>query len=588
MIYFGIVIIIIVTSVGFFSYISTKNTVEKRVTQSTVETLKQLDRNMYTVFGGVDDLSLFIISDKNIKKLTNTDVGQFPQIGELIAQLDETYANLTNTKSYILAVNVYSDKGLKFESAGISHAEKEPQLKELENRIPADGKNLLTYTYRRNYQQIGDKYVLSLYRQLNDINNLTRRLGIIRIDLSEREINRIYRDIQLGETGYVFITNKDGVILSHSNAEMINKNIRNEELFKKVFSGENGFYREKYSGQDMLVTYYESNIQDMTYISVVPFKEITRELNTSLKVTLSIVAVVIALAFVALSLLTMKITKPIKKMTVLMKKVEQGNLDVLINTDRKDEIGTLGRSFNSMTRKLKILIEEVYKIQLSRKEAELRTLQAQINPHFLYNTLDVIYWTSRLENAPRTGEIVSALAKLFKLGLNKGSEITTIKKEVEHVQSYLTIQKYRYDEIPEFRVDVDESILEHSTIKLILQPFVENALVHGIAEMGGRGRVEILGRDQGKNICFEVIDNGKGMEEDRIREIFEENFESDQKGYGVRNVQKRIKLYFGQDYGVEISSKTASGTKAVITIPKVTGKPEWLYNPNTNQKVNYG
>lgn len=572
MIYFGIVIIIIVTSVGFFSYISTKNTVEKRVTQSTVETLKQLDRNMYTVFGGVDDLSLFIISDKNIKKLTNTEVGQFPQIGELIAQLDETYANLTNTKSYILAVNVYSDKGLKFESAGISHAEKEPLLKERESQIPADGKNLLTYTYRRKYQQIGDKYVLSLYRQLNDINNLTKRLGIIRIDLSEREINRIYRDIQLGETGYVFITNKDGVILSHSNVEMINKNIRNEELFKKVFTGENGFYREKYSGQDMLVTYYESNIQDMTYISVVPFKEITRELNTSLKVTLSIVAVVIALAFIALSFLTMKITKPIKRMTVLMKKVEQGNLDVLINTDRKDEIGTLGRSFNSMTRKLKILIEEVYKIQLSRKEAELKTLQAQINPHFLYNTLDVIYWTSRLENAPRTGEIVSALAKLFKLGLNKGSEITTIKKEVEHVHSYLTIQKYRYDEIPEFRIDVDESILEHSTIKLILQPFVENALVHGIAEMGGRGRVEILGRDQGKNICFEVIDNGKGMEEDRIREIFEENFESDQKGYGVRNVHKRIKLYFGQDYGVEIFSKTASGTKVVITIPKVIFK----------------
>ncbi|WP_313559306.1 sensor histidine kinase [Ruminiclostridium cellobioparum] len=572
MIYFGIVIIIIVTSVGFFSYISTKNTVEKRVTQSTVETLKQLDRNMYTVFGGVDDLSLFIISDKNIKKLTNTEVGQFPQIGELIAQLDETYANLTNTKSYILAVNVYSDKGLKFESAGISHAEKESLLKERESQIPADGNNLLTYTYRRKYQQIGDKYVLSLYRQLNDINNLTKRLGIIRIDLSEREINRIYRDIQLGETGYVFITNKDGVILSHSNVEMINKNIRNEELFKKVFTGENGFYREKYSGQDMLVTYYESNIQDMTYISVVPFKEITRELNTSLKVTLSIVAVVIALAFIALSFLTMKITKPIKKMTVLMKKVEQGNLDVLINTDRKDEIGTLGRSFNSMTRKLKILIEEVYKIQLSRKEAELKTLQAQINPHFLYNTLDVIYWTSRLENAPRTGEIVSALAKLFKLGLNKGSEITTIKKEVEHVQSYLTIQKYRYDEIPEFRIAVDESILEHSTIKLILQPFVENALVHGIAEMGGRGRVEILGRDQGKNICFEVIDNGKGMEEDRIREIFEENFESDQKGYGVRNVHKRIKLYFGQDYGVEIFSKTASGTKVVITIPKVIFK----------------
>lgn len=229
-----------------------------------------------------------------------------------------------------------------------------------------------------------------------------------------------------------------------------------------------------------------------------------------------------------------------------------------------------------MTRKLKELINEVYKIQLSRKEAELKTLQAQINPHFLYNTLDVIYWTSRLENAPKTGELVSALAKLFKLGLNKGSEITTIKKEIEHIQSYLTIQKYRYDEVPEFIIEVDETILEFSTIKLLLQPIVENALIHGIAELGGKGSVKITVKGVGEVIKFEVEDNGKGMEESRITQMFEEDFEDDKKGYGISNVHRRIKLYFGQDYGIDISSEIGCGTRVVMTIPKVMGKFDWI------------
>ncbi|MBC8062424.1 MAG: sensor histidine kinase, partial [Clostridiaceae bacterium] len=268
-----------------------------------------------------------------------------------------------------------------------------------------------------------------------------------------------------------------------------------------------------------------------------------------------------------------KITTPIKKLTKLMQKVEEGNLDVIANVKRKDEIGALGRSFNSMVSVLKTLIEEVYKNQISRKEAELRALQAQINPHFLYNTLDVIYWTSRIEGATKTGEIVNALAKLFRLALNKGDEITTVEKEVEHLQSYLIIQKMRYTEEPDIIVEVDQAIYPCKTIKLILQPLVENALIHGIGELDIKGIIRVTGKIIEGDILFEIIDNGIGMEEERIKEILEGDIE-EKKGYGIKNVDQRIKLYFGEKYGIKIYSEKGKGTKIEVRISQNIKKLE--------------
>lgn len=577
MVNIGIIIIVTILLIGSTSYYMTKKTVELRVSESTVETLKQIDKNMNMVLGNAGDLSLYVISDPNIRNFCKMKPEQLFQYQDTLVNLNESYANLTNTKAYILSINVYGDQGLNFETAGYSYVNDKEKLglKQYEDNIPQNGNYILTPTYNRNYTILGSKYVISLYRQLNDINYLSRRLGIIRLDLDEREINKTYKDIKLGNTGYVFITNKNGDILSHSDVSMLSKNIRNSEPFNQAFTSgtDVGYYRKTYQNTDALITYYTSSNQNMMYISIVPFKELAKELDTSLAITFFLSLLVCAIAFFILTIITGKMTKPIKIMTKLMKKVEGGDLDVVLNTDRKDEIGILGKSFNSMTARLKTLINEVYLIQISKKEAELKALQAQIDPHFLYNTLDVIYWTSRLEKAPKTGELVDALSKLFKLGLNKGKEITTVKNEVDHIKSYLLIQKYRYDEAPNFIIDIDPELYEYSTIKLILQPFVENALLHGFATSDRKAEIKILGMDMGENIQFEIIDNGVGMDEDRINEIYDPEFEG-RKGFGVYNVDQRIKLYFGEKYGIAIHSKKDEGTRVVITIPKTKAAPK--------------
>lgn len=557
--------------VGGISYYWTKKAVELRMSESTVETLKQIDKNMELVFGGIQDISLFVISNQDIRKYAKMNKEELQMAGDSLLNLSEAFANLTNSKSYVLSINVYGDKGLQFESAGVSWVNGN-LIQEYENKIPSDGSYILTPTYKRTYQMLGECYVISMYRQLKDINNLSQRLGIIRIDVNEREINRVYRDIKLGNSGYVFIANKDGYILSHSDTGKLFKHIGNDPAFAASFSGKQGYYRKNIEGKDVLVTYYTSSDQNLVYIGVVPFDELTREAEISRRMMIVVILVGLILAFIIVSIASMKITEPINKLSRLMQKVEEGNMDVLVNINRKDEIGTLGRSFNSMTRKLKTLIEEVYVNKLSRKEAELKALQAHINPHFLYNTLDVIYWSSRLENAPKTGEIVSALAKLFKLGLNKGNEITTVEKEVEHLKSYLVIQKVRYDEEPDIVIDVDPALYGCSIIKLILQPLVENALIHGIADLRERkGKIRITGIEYTDGILFEVTDNGVGMDETRIKEIFDGLVE-DKKGYGVKNVDERIKLYFGEQYGVSIYSVKGEGTRVEVRVPKVMGK----------------
>jgi len=573
MVYTTSVIVIVLVVLGIISYRWTKGIIELRVSESTVETLKQIDKNLNSMVGDAQDISLFIISNRNVRNYLNLNKNDTNNINNTLLYLNEDLANLGNSKSYISTINIYGVNGLSFETAGPSQYINKKLQGQYENSIPNDGNYIITPTYKRNYQAMGVQYVTSFYREINNLNDFSQKLGIMRIDINEDLINKIYKDIKLGDTGYMFIANKDGNIVSHSDKSQISKNIKQNQYFKLVFSKDVGYYKARINGKEVLVTHYTSKDQNLIFVSVVPFKELINQVDVVRNMTIIVILIASVFTFIITYLFSLKITTPIKKLKILMQKVEEGNLDVIANVDRKDEIGALGRSFNSMISKLKNLIEEVYKNKISRKEAELRALQAQINPHFLYNTLDAIYWSARIEGAYKTGESVNALAKLFRLALNKGDEITTVEKEVEHLQSYLIIQKMRYTEEPEIVVEVDPCIYNFKTIKLILQPLVENALLHGVAEQEKKGIIKVTGKMVKGDILFEIIDNGVGMDEKTIKEIFEGDIQ-EKKGYGIRNVDERIKLYFGKQYGIKIYSEKGIGTRIEVMISQNIKKLE--------------
>jgi len=283
---------------------------------------------------------------------------------------------------------------------------------------------------------------------------------------------------------------------------------------------------------------------------------------------------VIGFSFLAAWIISASIYIPIKKLQDLTTTITKDDLQALVSRSNVDEITELGLSFNIMTSKVRELLDAKVREQENLKKAELKALQAQINPHFLYNTLDTIVWMAEAKKTGQVIEIVRALSSFFRIALSRGKDWISIRQEAEHVRSYLYIQKIRYRDILDYEIDIDDSLLDGTILKLTLQPLVENALYHGIKNKRNGGMIKIRARKASEDlVLIEVEDDGVGFTPYKLGKIEEQlNEESDvisrtDEGFGLANVNKRIKLYYGDEYGLSIKSRYLEGTKITVAIP---------------------
>jgi two-component system, sensor histidine kinase YesM len=298
--------------------------------------------------------------------------------------------------------------------------------------------------------------------------------------------------------------------------------------------------------------------------------------------TFSILLIFAALVFsiVAAWGLSRSIYTPIKKLHDVTTTITKNDLQALVTGDNVDEITELGISFNIMIGKIRELLDSKIKEQENLKKAEMRALQAQINPHFLYNTLDTIIWMAEAKKNDQVIEIVSALSSFFRISLSKGRDWITIAEEVERTRSYLTIQKMRYRDILDFKIEVDQAAADYTILKLILQPLVENALYHGIKNKRGGGTIIVRAKKENQDeILLEVEDDGIGFTPEKLARLQEElNDDSGdirlESGFGVGNVNNRIRLYYGKQYGVTIKSEYNTGTSVALVIPAIKGEAD--------------
>lgn len=265
---------------------------------------------------------------------------------------------------------------------------------------------------------------------------------------------------------------------------------------------------------------------------------------------------------------------PIKKLQDLTTTITKNDLQALVSRENVDEITELGLSFNIMTSKIRELLDAKVREQENLKKAELKALQAQINPHFLYNTLDTIVWMAEANKTDQVIEIVRALSSFFRIALSRGKDWIPIRQEIEHVRNYLYIQKIRYRDILDYELDIDEDILEGTILKLTMQPLAENALYHGIKNKRNGGTIRVSAhRADGNRVLLEVQDDGVGCTPYKLAKI-QERLDEDsdvisqtEQGFGLVNVNKRIKLYYGEQYGLSIDSQYQEGTRVTVTIP---------------------
>ncbi|KAB8145587.1 sensor histidine kinase [Chloroflexia bacterium SDU3-3] len=262
---------------------------------------------------------------------------------------------------------------------------------------------------------------------------------------------------------------------------------------------------------------------------------------------------------------------PLKRLHDATTTIARHDLEVLATSENTDEITELVGSFNAMVRRIRELLAAKVQEQENLKKAELRALQAQINPHFLYNTLDTIIWMAESNRTRQVVDLVSALSRFFRITLSKGRDWITVRDEIEHVSSYLAIQKMRYRDILDYTIDVEADILDTQMLKLTLQPLVENALYHGIKNKRSGGRITVRGRRVGQDVRLDVEDNGIGMRADLVSQLGAMLARTDhphsESGYGLNNVNQRIKLFYGQQYGLTIVSAHQIGTQVSILLP---------------------
>ena len=323
-----------------------------------------------------------------------------------------------------------------------------------------------------------------------------------------------------------------------------------------------------------LTTLVQTGIQDYVYLETSNFVTVQTELNRNNRNS-TILAVGVAIVAMSISLLlsgraARSVTRPIRDLCDLTEKVAGGDFSVKTQVEAGDEIAVLTRSFNDMTEEIGILVDDIRKKQENLRIIENRLLQEQINPHFLYNTLDAIVWLAEENKSAEVVKMVTSLSDFFRTTLSKGHDYITVKEERTHIESYLEIQQFRYQDILDYEIQMDEEIYGYIIPKLTLQPLVENALYHGIKNKRGKGKILITGKKQGDKIIFQVIDNGKGMTEEELNSLRKKMAGTDTgdeaKGFGVSNVNQRIKYYYGEEYGVFFESKENEGTNATIII----------------------
>ena len=413
-------------------------------------------------------------------------------------------------------------------------------------------------------------WVISLSRAVEVTDEGKATQALLLINLNYMYFEEIFSNVNLGNGGYVYLTNDRGDIIWHPKQNEIYSG-RFKEDNKYAATLKDGITVENVSGKNLTLNVRTIGYTGWKLVGVTPSAALGVDGIKFRFFVLFVADLFLFLLAMINAFISDKISNPIKSLDGSVREIESGNLDVEIVPSGSYEVEHLGKSIKNMLGRIKVLMSDLVAEHNAKRKSEFDTLQSQINPHFLYNTLDIIVWMIENENSDKAVSIVTALAKFFRISLSKGKNIITVKDEVEHVRNYLMIQNMRFKNRFEYSIDVDEEVLSYSSLKLMLQPLVENAIYHGMEFMDGDGEIEVKVFKEDDSLYFTITDNGLGMSEDMVEALLSKDFVPSKKGsgIGVKNVNERIKLYFGNEYGLKVESEPDEGTKITIHLPAV-------------------
>lgn len=567
-----ILLIIPVLIISSYAYANLSNIITDNFLNSASESFEQsLDYMNYTVYK-IFDTSNTIVVNNTVTDILTRDV-------ESYALTDQIY-DFSNLQSYLCSfennldikkINLYINDKFIYSSENVNFfkASSLEKTKAEDCIVSTNARFIWGPMWYLNENTVND--TLFLLKSIKNPDDLSKDIGFIRINFRKSIIQDILDKISPLDDVFSFVINSDNKIIASSrdlkdlydNSSIDLELIKNAaQLSNELTTFDDGKFYLQSAPIDKTDWYMVNVLSKSSILSTI---KIQRNYLFIIVVLTSIMAIILAAYFVKL------INKRLFQVIDGMRQVPNGQLNKYIENDSSDEVGELIDNYNYMISKMSVLIDEQYKLGKEVKNAELKALQSQINPHFLYNTLDMINWMAHRNMNKEISIAVKNLAKFYKLSLNKGKDIVTIKDEVEHSKLYVNLQNMRYDNRITLTTRLDENLMNCSIPKITFQPIIENSINHGILGRGmEKGSILISGYISQNNLIIQISDDGIGIEKEVLPLILKENnLQTKGSGYGLKNINQRIKVLYGESYGLSFTSNYSFGTTVEITLPVI-------------------
>ncbi|USB34837.1 sensor histidine kinase [Paenibacillus sp. YPG26] len=541
---------------------------------------KSSEENTYLNIGQIIDqvnlnLEFYVSGMKDIFELVEDRVGSAPK---LMGQLESQLGTILNTREDLVSIALFTKDGelvLNTPSAGMRSNSRLTRQGWFEAAQEHPGLLQFSAPHIQNVFKSPYRWVVTMSKEISYQDRGMKRKGILAVDINFRTIDELSKRVSLGKKGYVYIIDSLGNMVYHPQQQLIYAGLKYENL-EPVLNYSFGSYADASTGEDRIITIKTVHPTGWRVVGVTYTDEIMttkKDINAFMLWFLFVMLGIVLLVSVFVSY---RIAKPLRNLERSVKKVEDGDFGTIIDVSGAYEVEQLSKRFNLMIRRIRELMDQIILEQEAKRKGELEVLQAQINPHFLYNTLNSVI---RMAEAGRKEEVVTtitSLSKFFRISLSKGNNIIPVLDELEHVRNYLIIQKIRFKNKFQYEIEAQDEALNCMTLKLILQPLVENAIHHGIEMMVDEGFIGIYTWTQDETLFIRVTDNGMGMSEEVLKGILSGRArQGSGSGVGVRNVHERISLYYGKSYGLTFESELEEGTSVTARLPVVTRADGW-------------
>ncbi|OEH53341.1 hypothetical protein AQ616_16715 [Oceanobacillus sp. E9] len=539
---FFLALMIPILFVSLLIYYQTSIALKNQAIEEATERLSRNEQNLLTVFSTVEAMSSYMIYDRNFRKIFISEEHEMyqPEYQEAMEVIKGYFTFQLISNPYINSILLEGRDGHL-----VKHGEPVTGEEEELDKVAKESKGSPVWSnpYQVKSDWNDDKNVISLTRIINDMNNISEQIGIVRIRLDQMELyNQI--EVPSQQSDYFIVSDKGDVIL-HPDADLVGKQFPDTGLIKWVMDGK----EESYSYQDgeshFVVVKNQLTNTDWFSVTAIDEDRLAADLTEVRALIGYLIGILLLAGMLFFIFFYHSNIKRIVELTKQTKQLENGNFTASVHVDSDDEIGKLGYRFNKMVKTIQKHIDTEYRLKIKQKESELKALQNQINPHFLYNTLDMIRWNARLENAPETGQLIERLSKIFRMNLNNGKSLVKFEEEVEYSQAYLELQKKRLGEKLDYQIVMEEQLKGFYVMKQMIQPLIENSIQHGFKNLPKQGIIRIHYYRNENQAVIDVIDNGWGFSEHKKNGQL-------RAGYALKNLNDRISIVFGEPYGLSI------------------------------------